>query len=536
MYYRHIDNGLAGELAALSPDAVVDHLRNYLGNFYLDAVVAAAYINKMGAVPPHLVTPRIQSWQRYLLKKYARIKVLDEDILTVMAQTDPTAAERLSALKKCALPGPIAQKIATLPKEDAERCYAVAQKFFVEYPYSPVIIEQILLAELQLNIPVAENWLDKASLPPALRPYVDFMLMQTRLAQGNADGARELYDKNPLFFTDEYRMIIAAEALAKTGDREKALKLYQRIWQLDPSQMAAKYRMEELATPLLPDKSLLNAKIAICLYSWNKSELLEASLRSLAASETAGASVLVLLNGCTDDSFAAVSALNQQLFGGRIEILNLPVNVGAPAARNWLMAARTCREADYVAFWDDDVNVQPDWLTKMLTVLRKTPDAGVVGAKILSPGKPRKLQYVYRNIAVAQEGLLRVSLDVPNYNYDLGFYDLTRPTANVMGCCHIFTRAACDAVSTFDLRFSPSQMDDIAHDIDLCLKGFKVMYCGLAECEHFQMSGIGINSKIDLNKIGQVQGNDVKFYYRFADRLPHMKMLNNLAEAPDVPL
>jgi hypothetical protein len=34
---------------------------------------------------------------------------------------------------------------------------------------------------------------------------------------------------------------------------------------------------------------------------------------------------------------------------------------------------------------------------------------------------------------------------------------------------------------------------------------------------------------------GQVQGNDVKFYYRFADRLPQMNTLNNLAEAPDLP-
>jgi GT2 family glycosyltransferase len=397
-------------------------------------------------------------------------------------------------------------------------------------------MEYMLLAELSLNIPAAGNWPGTAALPPALRPYFDFLLMQIRLAQGNAAGAREIYDKNPLFFTDEYRMIIAAEALAKTGDREKALKLYQRAYQLDPSQMAAKYRMEELAHPLVGDKSLLHAKIAICLYSWNKSELLQASLRSLAASEITGASVLVLLNGCTDDSFEAVSALNQQLFGGRIEILTLPVNVGAPAARNWLMATQACREADYVAFWDDDVTVQPDWLSKMLTVLKNNPGAGVVGAKILSPGVPKKLQYVYRNISVAQEGLLRVSLDTPDFNYDHGFYDLTRPTANVMGCCHIFTRAACDAAPTFDLRFSPSQMDDICHDIDLCLKGVKVMYCGLVECVHFQMSGIGRGTQANLAKYGQIQGNDVKFYYRFADQLPQMQTLNNLADAPEAPL
>jgi GT2 family glycosyltransferase len=293
--------------------------------------------------------------------------------------------------------------------------------------------------------------------------------------------------------------------------------------------------MEELARPLHADRRLLHSRIAVCLYSWNKSEVLQAALRSLAASEIGGAKVLVLLNGCTDGSFEAVSALNQRLFGGGMEILNLPVNVGAPAARNWLMATQACREADYVAFWDDDVTVQPDWLPKMLTVLRNTPGAGVVGAKILSPGAPKRWQYLYRNLSVAQEGILRWSLDVPNFRYDQGFYDLTRPTATVMGCCHVFTRAACDATAGFDLRFSPSQTDDIVHDLDLCLKGFKVMYCGLVECEHHQKSGIGPGTQIDLAKYGQVQGNEVKFYYRFADRLPQMKTLNNLGEAPDCP-
>jgi GT2 family glycosyltransferase len=544
MLYRHIENGLPGELGALPHEAVVDHLRNYLGNFYLDPGIAAIYINRLGAVPPEAATPRIQSWQRYLVKKYAQLRTLDADILKLTAQLDPTAAERLAALKKCALEEPLARKVAALPQEEESKGYALARQLFVDYPYSPAIMEYMLLAELRLNIPAAESWRKAVALPPALRPYFDFMLMQIRLAQGNAAGARELYDSNPGFFPDAWpddwpdawRLIIAAETLAQTGDREQALTLYRRAYQLDPSQMAAKYRIEELAHPLKPDRELLHSRVAVCLYSWNKSELLQASLRSLAASEIAGASVLVLLNGCTDDSFAAVSALNRELFNGRIEIIQLPVNVGAPAARNWLLASKSCREADYVAFWDDDVKVQPYWLPLLLTVLRSNPKAGVAGAKILSPGRPRRLQYAYRNISVAQKGLLRLSLDAPAFNYDCGFYDFTRPTGSVMGCCHVFTRAACDAEPAFDLRFSPSQMDDICHDLDLRLKGFGVMYCGLVACEHFQMSGVGRATRIDLAKYGQVWGNDVKFYYRFANRLPQMKTLGNLAEAPDLPL
>lgn len=294
--------------------------------------------------------------------------------------------------------------------------------------------------------------------------------------------------------------------------------------------------MDAIASPCQEAPDALDARIAIFLYSWNKADLLASTLHSLAASDTGNAHVTVLLNGCTDDSAAQVAAINEHLFGGRITVINLPINIGAPAARNWLLATAQGRTADYVAFLDDDVEVPPNWLRAMLSVLRRYPKAGVIGIKTLNPGLPSRMQYLFRNIAVALPGLIRISFDTPNTNFDVGLYDVTRTTANVMGCCHIFTRRAVDAVPTFDLRFSPSQMDDIAHDLDVALAGFEVIYHGGIACIHHQMSGVGRSQgSVNLSRLGNVAGNDVKFYYRFADKLDALGKLNNLDRIPPVP-
>ncbi len=45
-----------------------------------------------------------------------------------------------------------------------------------------------------------------------------------------------------------------------------------------------------------------------------------------------------LLNGCTDHSAAVVAKARERFPNNPVECIELPVNVGAPAARNWLLA------------------------------------------------------------------------------------------------------------------------------------------------------------------------------------------------------
>jgi GT2 family glycosyltransferase len=534
--YRIIQNGLYGELDAISTPEVLDHLRNYLGNFLLDGVVASAYLNRLGSVPQAEMTDQVKAWMSYLLCKIVRLEPFNEQARSIQMQWTGKPDPYLKALERVRLPKAVEDKLFSLNSSQEVRLRSrIIGEFIRKYPYSPPLIDQMLLLDLEQDLPPGDGWLDQRKVPPILRPLLDGQLMKYCLLHGEYGRARDILDSFSEDLDDEVWVNHAAEIYARTGDPNKAVSCYRTSLQMDPLQLPVSYRLSELEQPFLPDKGLVDHNIAIFLYSYNKSELLQQTLRSLAASERGKATVVVLLNNCTDDSLAAVSAISQELFAGDLEIISLPVNIGAPAARNWLLATEYGQNADYVAFLDDDVEVPQDWLMKLLTVLQVNPGAGVVGAKILAPGLPKRYQYLYRNVSIARDDLLRFSLDTPNFNYDCGIYDFIRPTANVMGCCHVFTRDALDTVPWFDIRFSPTQMDDIAHDLDLCLKGLKVMYCGLVECVHHQLSGLGRMTINDYVKLGNVLGNDIKLYYRFLQHLSILKKMNNHSSVPESP-
>lgn len=536
MHYSYLEPGLHAELAAITPDEAVAHLRNHLGNLLLDPAVTAAYINRLGVLTPEETTPSSRAWLTYLLVRYCDLLPLDLAAQRILAQVTGNAAPHLRDLERCAIPDPIERKLERLGAgEDSERNRAMLLALLHEYPYSPAIMERLMAVELALDIPVGGEWLPSVRPPAGLMRPLHERLFIHAMMQGDTERALQhaaaCVPDNP----SPHLLNHLAELHARLGDAQQALNLYGASLEADPLQHPVKLRMEALAKPPRAHADALHHRIAICLYSFNKAELLERTLSSLAASQTGEAHILVLLNGCTDDSATRVAAVNERLFNGRLEVIDMPINIGAPAARNWLLAKQIVREADFVAFLDDDVDVPAAWLPRLVGNLEEHPGAGVAGTRVRNPGDVPRLQYLYRNISVARPGLIRLSLDTPTLHHDTGFYDFTRSTTSVMGCCHVFTRRALDEVPAFDLRFSPSQMDDIAHDIDLALAGFDVLYTGDVVCVHHQMSGLGRAHATDWKRFGNVAGNDVKFYYRFADRLDALGRLNNLGFMPDMP-
>ncbi len=268
----------------------------------------------------------------------------------------------------------------------------------------------------------------------------------------------------------------------------------------------------------------------ICLYSWNKGELLEQSLRSLAASDIGNNPIRVLLNGCTDDSLARVERVRALFPHNDFAICELPINIGAPQARNWLLALPETRACDHVAFLDDDVDVPADWLTRYLTVMESDPRIGIVGGKAVFPtagNTAPELQYLYRYVSLAAQGILKLSIAAPPGRVrDTGLYSFTRPCLNVMGCLHLLRTAMLEDVGGFDLRFSPSQLDDIDHDLIAALRGWKVMYCGTVTCTHHQNSGMGAQTRQSLASFGSIAGNDLKLSYKHVEHFDKLARLS----------
>jgi GT2 family glycosyltransferase len=251
--------------------------------------------------------------------------------------------------------------------------------------------------------------------------------------------------------------------------------------------------------------------VLVMLYTWNKAADLDATLSSLMASELCGGRVLVLDNGSSDATPQVLDAWEARA-GGTLSRVTLPVNIGAPAARNWLLATEAARAAETLVFLDDDVTLPADWLGRLGAAQARQPLAGVVGCSVADSQAPHLLQNVAGHLAIppeveAEPGDARPDLDfqslTPNpfrlldahlQGPDWGLFAHVSPCASVTGCCHLFRRADVLAPAQkgggFSLALAPSQYDDFERDLRMCAAGGFAVHTGHLRVRHRKRSGL----------------------------------------------
>lgn len=79
--------------------------------------------------------------------------------------------------------------------------------------------------------------------------------------------------------------------------------------------------------------------------------------------------------------------------------------------------------------------------------------------------------------------------------FDFGQFDYIRPAVTVIGCCHLFSREGLRRPDggrhAFDVRFSPSQSDDVDLDMRSWLAGRPCLFQGHLHVRHKRNSGGG---------------------------------------------
>jgi GT2 family glycosyltransferase len=327
-----------------------------------------------------------------------------------------------------------------------------------------------------------------------------------------------------------WRACAGGELLLRLGERDAGRAVLTRLWRAMPWHVNLTLKLHDLYAPHTDAGDDETASVAVLLYSWNKADLLADTLESLAASHLGRASVFVLDNGSTDHTPQVLDRA-RTLFGpenGRapLRVTTLPVNVGAPAARNWLLSLPEVRRATWVAFLDDDVILPPDWLTRLLGAARRYGTAesiGAVGCRITSATPPYGLQSADYNLfpqppAPAEPGALpsRVLVfDNCAGSPDTGLFSYVRPCLSVSGCCHLVSMAAIARAGAFDLRYTPSQFDDLDRDMRSALAGMPALYAGTLAVRHVQHSSLARAQT--MRQTGHVMGNKLKLDTKYSD-------------------
>ncbi len=293
----------------------------------------------------------------------------------------------------------------------------------------------------------------------------------------------------------------AAEAAYRTGGLEAARPLWRDALAARPWQANLLLRVHDALTGQDRAAALPPGRVAVLLYCFNKAADLDATLASVAASDLGEARIHVLDNGSTDATPQVIAAWAERL-AGRLAPVPLQVNVGAPAARNWLAALPEVRDTDFCAYLDDDVEVPRDWLARLGAAAAALPLAGAWGCRIREYGSPGVLQNADLHLQPpdgkhefpdldprkTREPSFRVS-NLHLQTLDQGQFDYLRPCASVTGCCHLFRTATLRQAGGFSIRLSPTQYDDLEHDLRLAAAGRFAAYQGHLCVAHKKQTG-----------------------------------------------
>ncbi len=428
-----------------------------------------------------------------------------KNILQVHNLSPICSAQMLSFAKlisKSEVPDDVQEYQAILQLEDRSQILPYLELKIKKDPQNLFWIRSaVILAHAEGQCPWLERWLvGNVHIP---KPIQQGLLGDVYYALGQ-------YDLAVKYYLNALRLIPSltwrerlGDVLHKSSKKEEAIQQWRMVLEQRPWHASLQLKLFDIEHGRDLPGEIPEGKGAILLYTWNKAECIDVSLKALANSDFGDARIIVFDNGCTDATPQVLSAWQDRL-GERMETFRAPCNIGAPAARNWLLAMPQTQDCEWVAYLDDDAEVPKDWLRLFGTAMKAYPQHPVYGCCVVNHDNAQIVQSA--DLHILSGGVLgsmrggengaepghvqRFSIsNLQAEGVDYGAFSFLRPCASVTGCCHLFRRKALDSIGHFDLRFSPSQFDDLEHDIRLALQGQWPVYQGHLCVGHMRKSG-----------------------------------------------
>lgn len=211
-------------------------------------------------------------------------------------------------------------------------------------------------------------------------------------------------------------------------------------------------------------------KVAVVILNWNGVNFLERFLPSVRASTYSNLDIIVGDNASADNSVQFL-----QEYYPDIRIIINDQNFGFAGGYNKILEQV---EADYFVLLNSDVEVVPDWIEPVISLMETDPEIAAAQPKILSYADKHKFEYA---------GAAGGYLDILGYPFcrgrifdtvesDYGQYDTSSEIFWASGAALFIKRSKWIEMEGLDHDF-------FAHmeEIDLCWRlkntGYKIMYC-----------------------------------------------------------
>lgn len=232
------------------------------------------------------------------------------------------------------------------------------------------------------------------------------------------------------------------------------------------------------------------SKVSAIIVNYNAGSLLNEAVNSLLSSVSVN-KIIVVDNNSRDNSMKNIEEIASA--DSRIVCICNNQNLGFAKACNIGMAADG--ENDYLFFVNPDCIVDKNALSKLLSCLKSSPKAGMVGPLILNPdgteqaGGRRSVPTPWRSF-VRAFGLSRLSRFFPGTFSDFLLYKQPLPVSPVeieaiSGSCMLIKREAL-----FDVGYLDAGYFLHCEDLDWCMrfrqKGWQIMFVPDALVIHYK--------------------------------------------------
>ena len=219
------------------------------------------------------------------------------------------------------------------------------------------------------------------------------------------------------------------------------------------------------------------ARVTAVVVNWNAGDQLGRCVRSLLTEGArTGLDVVVVDNASADGSVGALGPLR-----GEVTLVQTGRNLGFGRAVNRGLSAT---DGAYVAVLNPDVILSPGSLERMVSLLEREPDAGIVGPRLYD-SRERVLATCGDRPNLVGEVCSRflLHLILPFLKFGRWHHRRRRSVGWVTGACFVARRSALEAVGGMD-----EAIFMYYEDVDLCLrlkqKGWGVYFLPAAEGTH----------------------------------------------------
>jgi GT2 family glycosyltransferase len=216
-------------------------------------------------------------------------------------------------------------------------------------------------------------------------------------------------------------------------------------------------------------------RVMIIVLNWNGLADTLACLASLARLDYPAHEVVVVDNGSTDDSVAAVRANYP-----RVTLIETGENLGYVGGNNVGLEYARAMGADYALLLNNDTEVAPDFLRLLVEAAEANPATGIVGPTIYYFDRPNVVWSAGGDIDWRRGRTRMIGLD----EVDQGQFGHTlRPVDFVTGCAMLIKMSLVEQVGLLDARFF-AYYEETEWCVRAARAGFKILHVPQAKIWH----------------------------------------------------